>query len=770
VFIDEFAGGGGASEGYHLATGRHVNFALNHDWKALSMHRMNHPHTEHCLQDVFAVDPLEILARFQGRKIGGLWLSPDCRHFSRAKGGSLLDRRVRALFWIVLKWIGRGGANRISPGPLGRVRRPGPACPRVLFLENVSELRSAGPLVAERDRETGLVIKVTTRRFKNSKSKKVKITRHKSVAKPGERVPLEQQSLVPNKRKAGRHYRRLVKLVREFGGSWVDRDISAADIGAPTIRKRLYAVARFDGKPAVFPEGDFRSPGSDEVLSGLKQPHAWVADQLDFARPCHSIFLGKAEARKVRVKRPLEEATLDRLAKGVERFVLNADDPFIVSLDQDGEARQVEYVKRPLGDAAGDCTEGTQPTKAQAVYMVPRYGERKSQAPRAMAVNRPGPTIVPTANGGSLAAISLVRTAHGERDKRGKKRGKGQHCVTEPLPSITTSKDMAMAAIHLTKFNTGSVGSDAKSPCPTITANSFVKRPGGAVPIGMVAASVVKLRGSPKSHAPTCEMTAPAHTISAQGQHLGLLTVHLQRDFGASVGSPANGPAGAITCSGGGKLGVVTTKLARKKGKGCKAATKSSLIAPSLVINTTGHPGARVDQAAHAITTGGHHILSSTFLAQHNGGKVGHQTYGHKATEPVSTISSKGSQQQLVNAVLEFPTLTPELAAKARRVARFLRKHGIDVPSEFATVGDFVIVDIAMRMLTPRELFRCQGFPEGYIIDRGIHVDPETGAMSEIDLTQTDQIRMCGNSVSPIVAAALIEANLPEMILERIAA
>ncbi|AHF89537.1 DNA methyltransferase [Opitutaceae bacterium TAV5] len=106
----------------------------------------------------------------------------------------------------------------------------------------------------------------------------------------------------------------------------------------------------------------------------------------------------------------------------------------------------------------------------------------------------------------------------------------------------------------------------------------------------------------------------------------------------------------------------------------------------------------------------------------------------------------------------------------ARFVAAFLREHGVEFDGEFARVGDYVIVDIGMRMLRPRELYRAQGFPENYIIDRGLDEDPETGRLTEIKLTGTAQVRMCGNSVCPPMAEALVRANLPEMIEEEIAA
>ena len=192
--------------------------------------------------------------------------------------------------------------------------------------------------------------------------------------------------------------------------------------------------------------------------------------------------------------------------------------------------------------------------------------------------------------------------------------------------------------------------------------------------------------------------------------------------------------------------------------------------------------------------------MAAYYLAQHNGGF--NTNPGHPVDAPASTISATGSQQQLVSAFCVkyygtdqahglnepthtvttrdrfglvscrgiIPPLTPELATKARRVAAFLRMHGIKVAGEFACVGEYVLVDIGMRMLRSRELFNAQGFPPTYIIDRGLDEDENTRRIFEIRLTGTDQVRMCGNSVCPPLAEALVAANLPDMQAERRAA
>jgi DNA (cytosine-5)-methyltransferase 1 len=339
--------------------------------------------------------------------------------------------------------------------------------------------------------------------------------------------------------------------------------------------------------------------------------------------------------------------------------------------------------------------------------------------------------------------------------------GKPRH-AEQPAHTLTTENHTALAAIHLTKFNTGSVGSAADEPGPTVTANSFIKRAGGAAPIGVVAASIIKMRGDPASHAPGHPVDEPGHTVSAQGTHHILLEGKLHKVENLRI--PTFDEWFALTKDLGG------TREEYDKLYGPDSPERERIAA---------------------------------FIAQHNGGAKGHQTYGHPVEKPISTLSSKCSQQQLVGAALipyygsekdavgtnepsrtvttrdrfglveafgVVPALTAEQIAGAHRVAAFLRQHGIEVDGEFATVGEYVIVDIGMRMLKPRELYLAQGFPRSYIIDRGLYEDAITGRIWEERLTGTAQVKMCGNSVSPPMAEAIVAANNPEMRVEKIAA
>nr|DAG84622.1 MAG TPA: DNA cytosine methyltransferase [Caudoviricetes sp.] len=186
LIVDLFAGGGGASTGIELATGRYVDIAVNHDPQAVAMHETNHPQTRHFCEDVFEVDPVAVT---KGKPVGLLWASPDCKHFSKAKGGKPVSRKIRSLAWVVVKWA--------------RLVRP-----RVICLENVEEFQTWGPLTGD----------------------------------------------LPDPARKGETFRRWVAELEKLGYVVQYKELRACDFGAPTIRKRLFLVARCDGLPIIFPQ------------------------------------------------------------------------------------------------------------------------------------------------------------------------------------------------------------------------------------------------------------------------------------------------------------------------------------------------------------------------------------------------------------------------------------------------------------------------------------------------------------------------------------
>ncbi len=255
IIVDNFAGGGGASTGMELATGRPVAIAINHDPDAILMHRTNHPYTEHLQASVWDVDPREVC---RGRPVGLAWFSPDCKHFSKAKGAALVDRNIRGLAWIVLRWA-------------GTVR------PRVIILENVEEFVTWGPV---------------------RKGK-------------------------PVKKKAGQTFQKWKRQLLELGYQVEHREIVAADLGAPTTRKRFVLVARCDGRPIVWPERTHGPRDSEEVRDGRLMPWKSAAEIIDWSVPCYSVFASKRELKEkygVNAVRPLADNTMRRVIRGVDKL------------------------------------------------------------------------------------------------------------------------------------------------------------------------------------------------------------------------------------------------------------------------------------------------------------------------------------------------------------------------------------------------------------------------------------------------------------------
>ena len=653
IIIDLFAGGGGASEALKQAIGTDPALAYNHDVLAIGMHAANHPLTQHHREDIWHADPRRDVA---GRPVGWFHASPDCTHFSQAKGGQPRSRKTRALSWVVLKWV-------------GQLRRADQAngtntAPRIISMENVWQILTWGPLVAKRCSKTGRVVTLDLIQAVDEGTGKPVFRRGKPVmtnriADKGERVPVERQALVPDKRHIGRTWRQFVAALRSLGYVVEWRKLVASDYGAGTSRERLFLIGRRDGEPIVWPAASHGpNPG--------QTPRVTAADCLDFSIPCPSIFTRA---------RPLADATMRRIAKGVMRHVINSADPFIVPVTHQG------------GDRVHDVRESmrtiTAANRGELMLAAPELApflteHANASTQRTMAANEPLRTMCAEVKGGHFSVVLPILAGVGGRAGQSEPRSGG-----EPLYTMTTTADTALVAPHLVKFRGDSVGTAATEPVPTITSGAGAARPAGAAhALGVAAASLVTLRRNMVG----ADARTPLTTVAAQAEH---------------------------------------------------------------------------------------HALATAFLEQANGGF--YQGDGNDARDPVSTITASGSQQRLVSA--DLAQLSPEQEAGALRVAAFLVKYygtGANVPSlsdpvDTITTKDrlalvtvvikgtpYVIVDIGLRMLKPHELFRAQGFPVTYIIDR-----TADGTV----LKTTAQVRMCGNSVSPPPFYALIDANLDPVAL-----
>jgi DNA (cytosine-5)-methyltransferase 1 len=542
-----------------------VDIAINHDPEAVSLHQANHPQTRHFVSDVFEVDPIAVT---NGQPVGLLWASPDCKHFSKAKGGKPVSKKIRSLAGVVIKWV----------KALGPERRP-----RVICLENVEEFQHWGPLV-----------KRTVHWTDDAGRPQTKVAEFPCPERKGETFQRWKRSL------------ELLGYVVEY------RELRACDYGAPTIRKRLFLVARCDGAPIVWPEPTHGAPDSLGVKARKLKPWRTAAECIDWSIAVPSIF----ERSK-----PLADATCRRIAKGVMRYVVDCADPFIVPLTHQGGDR-VE----PVGEPFRTITGAHRGEKALAVPTIISmgHGERAGQQPRVPGIEVPHSTIT----------------------------AQGQHS--------------ALVTAFIAKHYTGVVGSDLADPLATVTSQDHNS---------LVAANLV-------------------HMGHGEGKAGGKRFSHGIRD----VQQPLN----TITASG----------------------MPAALVASHMIT---------IDNQS---STGGHSA----------------------ATEPLKTTTVE-NRHALVRAFLVKyygVDQAPELLEPLHTVTTRDRFGLVTVKGE-----PYAIVDIGLRMLSPRELYRAQGFPDTYHIATGADGRP---------LTKTAQVRMCGNSVCPPMARAMVAANYSEATQERIAA
>lgn len=435
LFIDNFAGGGGASTGIEMATGYSVDIAINHDPEAIRMHKSNHPNTKHYCESVWDVDPIKAC---NGHPVGLAWFSPDCKHFSKAKGGKPVEKKIRGLAWIVLKWA-------------ALVR------PRVIMLENVEEFQTWGPCIPKRDKETGRVIV----RQPDGKTR---------VAEPGEVVGVGLQVFEPDPRRKGQTYKRWRRQLERLGYKIDAKELIAADYGAPTMRKRFFMIARCDGKPIDWPEATHGPRDSKAVGAGLLKPYVGAYTQIDFSKPCPSIFDTTEEIKEkygIRAVRPLAPKTMERIARGLKKFVLDNAEPFIV----------------PIG-----------------------YGENKGQKPRLHDIKNPLPTIVSSGKH-YLCAPSLIQY-HSET-AAGEVRGQ---TIQDPIMTVDGSNRYGLVTSFLSKFYKTGTGQDVRQPLHTVTCS-----PGH---FGEVRAFLVKYYGQGTGQA----VTEPIDTIPTHDR-FGLVTI-----------------------------------------------------------------------------------------------------------------------------------------------------------------------------------------------------------------------------------------------------
>ncbi|EJP0121735.1 DNA cytosine methyltransferase [Salmonella enterica] len=462
IIVDNFAGGGGASTGIEMAIGRSVDIAINHDPNAIAMHTTNHPSTLHYCESVFAVKPKIVTA---GRPVALAWYSPDCRHFSKAKGAKPVEKSIRGLAWITLRW-----GLEVKP--------------RVIMLENVGEFRTWGPLLAGEMRPDPERTGETFEAFIGMLTTGIPAD-HPALAECCEFLNISLDS------------EDAARLVKGLGYTVEYRELRACDYGAPTIRKRFFMVARCDGKPVTWPEPTHGDPKSEAVKSGRLKPWRTAAECIDWSIPAPSIFDRK---------KPLAENTLKRIARGIQRFVIDSEQPYIVpfivkcnhtstktSYDcfrgqtlgeplqtvtkSPGYAVAVPHLTKFRTGATGQNVTDPAPTitaggggKSQLVtstLIQMGYGERPGQEPRVLRLDNPLGTV--TAGGNKFATVSAFLAKHYGGNYTGPGVG-----LDEPAHSVTTVDHHAVVASHLVKLRgTCRDGQRTDEPAPTITAGGL---------------------------------------------------------------------------------------------------------------------------------------------------------------------------------------------------------------------------------------------------------------------------------------------------------
>lgn len=529
--VDNFAGGGGASTGIAQAIGKSPDIAVNHNVEALMMHEENHPETKHYNESVWDIN---IKQAVNDEPILLGWFSPDCTHFSVAKGGKPVKKAIRGLAWIVKKWIGQSDMA-------------------VVFMENVKEFTTWGPLIAKRCKVTKRVIKLVADAVK--KDKNGDPVMNEVVSEPGEYVPYREQALVPDKKRAGKTFKQFVAQLRAAGYNveWQMKGLTASDFGEPTTRNRFFLIARKDGLPIVWPTPTHGSKKLVKANPGKLQPWATAGENLDWSINCPSIFDRK---------KPLAEKTMARIFKGIQKFVIEAgDDAFLVKTN---------------------------------------HGEDRF---RGQSLHEPMATIT-SKHGTGLTAVTLSKF---------NQNGTGQS-VDEPLATVMAGatrfamvEAQLQSAAAIMKFRGDSGGASCNDPLPTITAGGGAARPAGAPhALGVLETTLEPVQGGfitsidhQSTSDPSQALDVPLSTVTSKARHiqvaallkhytgvvgqsldlplptitatdhnavLEVTATHIQRDFGNSVGHAADEPLGAIMPGGGGKSALVASSLVKLRG------------------------------------------------------------------------------------------------------------------------------------------------------------------------------------------------------------
>jgi len=516
IIVDNFAGGGGASTGIELAIGRSVDIAINHDENAVAMHTTNHPDTLHYCESVFDVNPQVATA---GRQVGLTWFSPDCRHFSKAKGSKPVEKEIRGLAWIVIRW-----ALAVRP--------------RVMMLENVEEFKTWGPLIVSADggqRPDPERAGETFEAFCGMLSGGIPAG-HPALVECCEFLGIAADSTQAQ------------QLVAGLGYAVDHRELRACDFGAPTIRKRFFMVMRCDGVPVTWPEPTHGDPKTPAVQGGKLAPWRTAAECIDWSIPAQSIFDRK---------KPLAENTLKRIARGIQRFVIDSASPFIVKCNHTTTKGKYDCFR---GQALGEPLQTITKTHGYAIA-VPHLTKFRTGA-TGQPVTEPVPTVTAGTSvrpGGNGHALGVVEAELAPLIARQFGASIG-HRVDEPSATITAGGGGKSQLVSTTLIQMGYGERPGQEPRVPGLHKPLGTVVAGGGKFGLVAANLVKHFGGNCQGAGVA-LDEPTHTVTTTDHH-GLLTSHLVMLRGTCRdGRVVDAPAPGLT-AGGLHVGSVETNLA----------------------------------------------------------------------------------------------------------------------------------------------------------------------------------------------------------------
>ena len=485
IIVDNFAGGGGASTGIELAAGRPVTIAINHDPDAILMHKTNHPYTEHLQASVWDVDPVEVC---RGRNVGLAWFSPDCKHFSKAKGAALVDRNIRGLAWIVLRWA-------------GMVR------PRVIILENVEEFVTWGPV--RKGKPVKKLSGQTFRQWKGQLEALGYIVEHRELVAADYGAPTTRKRFVLIARCDGR------PIV------WPERTHAPKDSEEVKTGKLL----------------PWRSAA--EIIDWNIPGYSIFATKAEIK-----------EQYGVNAVRPLANNTMRRVIRGVDKFTIRSGDPFIIPTgygERPGQAPRVHDIYAPVSTVVSTVKQNIcQPVIAPFAVECNHGGDG-----RVRGASEPVNTVTRKYTGGVCEAIMAPVTFSNTNGSVGFSADKPVHTITtdgkqvlscaqliqyhteqtenvrangmsEPIPTVDTSNRYGLTCANLAEYFGTGRPLDVTEPMHTVTSHDRE---------AVISAHVVEFKGQDLGQHPG----KPLRTITTSAGEFAACHVYLAKADGRDL-------------------------------------------------------------------------------------------------------------------------------------------------------------------------------------------------------------------------------------------